>query len=116
MALAEHHQALEGEVPREVVQRLAAERRALLCVVRTMGLGSGRLAMDGGLWDLMAPDAWHLGYLMEQEWVRWQRGRTRRTPRPARLERGEALDAHELAIWEALCSLRRHQQGGNERE
>lgn len=78
LALAEHQHARDRKVPREVVQRLAEARRDLRVTLNEVGLGLGRLGLEGRIWDLQEPEAWHLGHLVEQEWVRWQRGRASR--------------------------------------
>ncbi len=66
------------DIPREVVKRLAAERRALQQTLYAVGLGMGSLILEGVVYDLREPGAWHLGHLIEQEHVRWRRGREQR--------------------------------------
>lgn len=77
MALAQTLSALEGSVPREVVQRLAQERRTLRSTLSAVGPSGGKVWLDGRTWDLMEPEAWHLGRVMEQELARMSQDRVR---------------------------------------
>ena len=66
------------DIPREAAKRLALERHAPQQTLYAVGLGMGGLILEGVVFDLREPGAWHLGHQIEQERVRWQRGRAQR--------------------------------------